>query len=179
MPKETPRSAKKRGVSVSVARKGALAASDANARAQLEGFIDKYDPKVAALGRKAFALMRKRLPGALELVYDNYNALAVGFSGVDKVSRTPLSIALYPRWITLFFLMGAALPDPERRLEGKGSTVRSIRIETPKALADTFADEYVDGLISAALHVGWMLDPKAKGRVVIKSIAAKQRPRRP
>jgi hypothetical protein len=178
MPKETPRSSKKRGVSVIEAAKAAPA-DDKGARAQLEGFIDKYDPKVAALGRKALGLMRKRLPGALETVYDNYNALAVGFTGVNKVSKTPLSIALYPRWITLFFLYGAALPDPERRMEGTGSQVRSIRIETPKALSETFADEYVDGLISSAvLHVGWMLDPKAKGRVIIKSISAKQRPRR-
>jgi hypothetical protein len=180
MPKEAPRPSKKRGVSVSGAKRGAAAASDADARAQLEGFIDKYDRQVATLGRKAFALMRKRLPGALEVVYDNYNALAVGFANVDKVSKIPLSIALYPRWITLFFMHGAALPDPERRLEGKGSTVRSVRIETPKALMEMFADDYVDGLISAAvLHVGWMLDPKAKGRVIIKSISAKQRPRRP
>src|SRR5690349_6775511 len=159
MPKETPRSAKKRGVSVSAARKATKTAnpdgSDAEARAQLEGFIDKYDPKVAALGRKALAMMRKRLPGSLETVYDNYNALAVGFTGTNKVSKTPLSIALYPRWITLFFLYGAALPDPKRRLEGAGSQVRSIRIETPKALTETFADDYVDGLITAAvLHVG-------------------------
>ncbi len=116
-------------------------AEDRAARAQLEAAIDKYDPKIAALGRKALALMRKRLPGAMEMVYDNYNALGVGFSGVDKSSKIPLSIVLYPRWITLFFMKGGALPDPERRLEGKGSTVRSIRIETPKALAGIFADD--------------------------------------
>jgi len=176
MPKETPRSPKKRGVSVSG---GKTAASDATARAQLEAAIDKYDLKIAALGRKALGIMRKRLPGALEIVYDNYNALGVGFAGVEKVGKIPLSIVFYPRWITLFFLKGAALPDPDRRLDGKGSTVRSIRIETAKALKETFDDDYVDRLITGAvMHAGWVLDPKGKGRVIIKFVSTKQRPRR-
>jgi hypothetical protein len=165
-----------------ISRRGAAASSatEVDAAAQLDGFLDKYDPKIAVLGRKALATMRRRLPGAIELVYDNYNALAIGFSAIDKVSVTPLSIALYPRWITLFFLQGAALHDPKRLLQGKGSTVRSIRIDDAKALAATFANEDVDALISAAvLHTGWMLDPKAKGRMIIKSISATQRPRRP
>jgi len=173
MKKPAPRLAPRRGAAASGPAKG-------DAEAKLEGFLAKYDPKIAALGRKAFAVMRRRLPGAIELVYDNYNALVIGFSAVDKVSRTPFSIALYPRWITLFFLQGAVLPDPKRLLQGKGSIVRSIRIEDAKALAATFANEDVDALISAGvLHTGWMLDPKAKGRMIIKSISAKQRPRRP
>jgi hypothetical protein len=171
MTKKTPRRTTRRGVSVS---------RPANPEAQLEGFLDKYDARIAALGRKALALMRKRLPGAIEMIYDNYNALAVGFSHVDRVRATPFSIVLYPRWITLFFLHGAALPDPKGLLQGKGSIVRSIRIHDAKALAATLANEDVDNLFTAGLlHVGWTLDPKAKGRIVIKSISAKQRPRRP
>jgi hypothetical protein len=172
MKKETPRSKPKRGVSVSGASE--------DPKAQLEGFLDKYDPKIATLGRRAFALMRKRLPGAVELVYDNYNALAVGFSEVDKVAKIPLSIALYPRWVTLFFMHGGALPDPAGKLEGKAPKVRSIRIEDTKRLAVVFADEDIDQLFAAAvMHVGWTLQATAKGRIVIKSISAKQRPRRP
>lgn len=162
------------------ARRGAAALEADDAQAQLDGFLNKYDPKIAALGRKALALMRKRLPGAIELIYDNYNALAVGFSHIDKVKATPFSIVLYPRWITLFFLHGAALPDPKGLLKGAGSTVRSIRIDDAKALAATFADENIDNLFTAALlHSGWKLHPKAKGRMILKSISPKQRPRRP
>ena len=148
----------------------------ASAEQQLDTFLDKYDPEVAALGRKALAHMRKRLPGAMAVVYDNYNALAIGFGPEAKASRMPLSIALYPRWVTLFFMMGAALPDPKRLMAGSGSRVRSIRLD---GIA-TLKDPDVDALISAAvMHGGWRLDPKAKGELVIKSISPKQRPRRP
>lgn len=148
----------------------------ASAQQQLDTFIDRYDPEIAALGRKALAHMRKRLPGALAVVYDNYNALAIGFGPEAKASKMPLSIALYPRWVTLFFLMGAGIPDKKKLMNGSGSRVRSIRLD---GMA-TLKDPDVDTLISAAvMQIGWKLDPKAKGELVIKSISPKQRPRRP
>jgi hypothetical protein len=144
------------------------------AQQQLDAFIGKYDPKVAALGRKCFAHMKKRLPGAVSQVYDNYNALAIGFAPPGKAA--PLSIALYPRWVNLFFLYGATLADPDSLLKGSGSRVRSIRIDDARRLED----EDVDTLISAAvLQAGWKLDPRAKNLLVIQSIAKNQRPRRP
>ena len=44
---------------------------------QLEFFIDRYTPEIAALARRLLARMRARLPGAVEFVYDNYSALAI------------------------------------------------------------------------------------------------------
>ena len=81
---------------------------------QLDAFLDKYTPPVATLARACLAKMRARLPGAVQLVYDNYNALAIGFGPSERASEAIFSIALYPRWVTLFFLQGAALPDPRR-----------------------------------------------------------------
>jgi hypothetical protein len=148
----------------------------ATAQQQLDGFLQKYSPDVEKLGRAAITHMRKRLPGAVCLVYDNYNALGVGFCPGGKVSRTPLSIVLYPRWVTLFFLFGATLQDPRRLLEGKGSRVRSIRLSEGMK---TLKDDAVDQLISAAvMQANWKLDPRASGEVVIQAISAKQRPRR-
>jgi hypothetical protein len=36
---------------------------------QLAGFLAKFEPRVAAAARAALARLRKRLPGAFELVY--------------------------------------------------------------------------------------------------------------
>ena len=148
----------------------------ASPQQQLDTFLDRYDPEISALARKALAHMRKRLPGAVVSVYDNYNALAIGFGPEAKASKMPLSIALYPRWVTLFFLQGAKLDDPEKLMAGSGSTVRSIRLDRMA----TLKDPDVDALISAAvMQAGWKLEPKAKGELVIRSISPKQRPRRP
>ncbi|MDP3739157.1 MAG: hypothetical protein Q8R02_17335 [Hyphomonadaceae bacterium] len=149
----------------------------ATAQQQLEAFLGKYEPEIATLGRKAITHMRKRLPGAVCPVYDNYNALAIGFGPTAKVSTLPLSIALYPRWLTLFLMMGGALHDPKKLMTGKGPKIRSIRLDDGMA---TLKHPDVDALISAAvMHAGWKLDPKARGELIIKSISPKQRPRRP
>lgn len=95
---------------------------------QLAGFIDKYTPEIATLARAAIDKMRTRLPGTIELVYDHYNALAVAFSPTERTSDVILSITLYPRWVSLFFMRGAQLPDPQKLLKGSGKTVWHIAL---------------------------------------------------
>ena len=143
---------------------------------QLAAFLEKYDAKIASFAKGALTRLRKRLPGAAELVYDNYNALGIGFAPQDKVSKVILSIVLYPRWVSLFFLYGAALPDPKKVLKGSGSRVRHIVLKSP---ADLESRE-IETLIAAALDLAaWRIDPTQKRQLVIKSVSAKQRPRRP
>src|SRR5882724_6774007 len=81
---------------------------------QLDAFLAKYSPEVAKTARRALIIMRKRLPGAVEIVYDNYNALAIGFGPSERASEAIFSIVLYPRYVSLFFLQGAKLPDPSK-----------------------------------------------------------------
>src|ERR1051325_5444510 len=95
---------------------------------QLAGFIARYTPEIAVLAQAILAKMRARLPGAVELVYDNYNALVIGFGPTERASEAIFSIVLYPRWVSLFFLEGASLPDPQKRLKGSGKVVRYIVI---------------------------------------------------
>jgi hypothetical protein len=143
---------------------------------QLDGFIARYSPEVGALARAALAKMRTRLPGAIELVYDNYNALAIGFSPTERTSDAIFSIALWPRWVSLFFLQGAGLPDPHRLLQGSGKVARHLVL----AAAEDLDRPEVQDLIAAALaRARTPLVGTGPGRIVIKSVSARQRPRRP
>jgi hypothetical protein len=142
---------------------------------QLDGFIAKYSPEIGALARAALAKMRARLPGAIELIYDNYNALAIGFSPTERTSDAIFSIALWPRWVSLFFLQGAGLPDPNRLLKGSGKIARHIVLED----ADDLDEAAVQHLIACALDRARVrLDGTVESRLVIKSVSTKQRPRR-
>ena len=144
--------------------------------AQLGRFIKKYSPVVAAQGRATLTKMRKLVPGAVQLVYDNYNFLAVGFGPSERASEAVLSVVFAPRWISICLIRGMGLPDPHRLLRGSGNQVRFIRLDTPKDL-DTPA---VRALITIALKRARVpIDHTAPGRLVIRSISAKQRPRRP
>lgn len=146
------------------------------AQAELDGFIDKFTPEVAALTRALLAKAKARMPGAQILVYDNYNALAIGFGRSEKAGEAILSLAVMPRWVTLCFLWGKSLPDPHKLLKGEGSRVRHVRLHAP----EDFDDPRIQALIAAALEqTEWPIDPAAGQKLIIKSALAKQRPRRP
>ncbi len=147
------------------------------AETQLDEFLAKFTPKVEATARQALRTMRARLPGAIELVYDNYNALAIGFAPTERASDAIFSIALFPRWVSLFFLIsGTKLRDPECYLQGGGNRVRHIVLEN----AATLDDPAVRDLMAQALEMSPKeIDATQPRRLVIKSISAKQRPRRP
>lgn len=144
------------------------------AEARLDLFIDRYSPSVAGDGRKALAFLHDRLPTATRLVYDNYNALVVGFGPSDRVADIILSIAFYPRYVTLFFARGTEVPDPNGLLQGAGSRVRSVRLANVAILQSPQVEALIDAAVANS-----SLPKEGEGALVIKSISAKQRPRRP
>lgn len=137
---------------------------------QLAGFIAKFTPEMGRRIRAARRKLRALLPGATELVFDNYNFLVIGYGGGERTSDSIISIAAYAKGLNLFFLHGKELPDPQRLLRGGGKQVRSVRLE---AAADLDRPA-VRALVKAAAK-GM---PRGRHRLVVKLIAAKQRPRR-
>jgi hypothetical protein len=147
-----------------------------SAEKQLDRFLDAFTPEIAGIARRALVKLRKRLPNAIELVYDNYNALACGFAPNERASDGIFSLAVYPKNINLFFLQGAKLPDPEGMLHGEGSLVRYVPLEDEKTLDR--AD--VKAMMAKAMEMAKVpFDRDTKYKLVIKSVSAKQRPRRP
>ena len=142
---------------------------------QVEGFINKFDPAVAKLARSARSAMRKRFPTAVELVYDNYNALAMGFGSTERTSDVIISVAVYASGVSLYFVYGRSLPDPKKLLQGSGTQGAFIRFSGISVLDDPA----VDALLTAAeKRQKPPLPSSGRGYTIVKSISAKQRPRR-
>jgi hypothetical protein len=146
------------------------------AERQLAGFIAKFSPEVAALAKAILGKMRARYPTAIQMVYDNYNALAIGFGPTEKPSEAIFSIAVFPRWVSLFFLQGKGLPDPDGILQGSGNVVRHVRLTSADRLDEMPLKKLMEEAVSRAAIP---LAPRGASRLIIKSISAKQRPRRP
>jgi hypothetical protein len=145
-------------------------------RQQLDSFLSRFTPELESLARRALGRMRKRLPNAVELVYDNYNALVIGFGPNERPSDAIFSLALYPRNLALCFLQGAKLPDSHKRLKGSGSVARHLPLED----LDVLEDPQIRALMQEALRLAKVqMDPKQKRKLIIRSISVKQRPRRP
>jgi hypothetical protein len=148
-----------------------------SAQAQLDAFLARYSPEIAALAGAAIEALHRRIPQATRLVYDNYNALAVGFCPGERASGAILSVVAYPRWVSLFFLQnGPVLPDPAGILKGKGSTVRHVVVADAAELERPPVSELIDEALALARVP---LPETGIGPLIIKSVSAEQRPRRP
>jgi hypothetical protein len=144
---------------------------------QLAGFIAKFMPSIAKEGRAALARMRTLVPGAVQMVYDNWNGLVVGFGPTERPSEAVVSILMVADHITLCFIQdGPDLPDPHRLLKGSGNVVRHVRLESARDLDQPAIRTLVK---TAVARSDVPFDARKRGKLVIKSISPKQRPRRP
>jgi hypothetical protein len=144
------------------------------AQKQLASFIARFDPKLAKLARAAIASQRKAYPHANVLVYDNFQALVVGFARNEKATSVIFSIAIYAKWINLFFWNGASLDDPKGLLIGEGNQVRHVKLDD----VALFKKRDFVALMKQALKLAGPFDETQKGKLIIKAIAKRQRARR-
>jgi hypothetical protein len=144
------------------------------AEQELKGFVGKFAPPNQRLIRALRKVLRKRLPGANELVYDNYNFLVIAYCPTQKPSESYFSIGADKNGANLFFgFNGSRLKDPKKRLQGTGALNRFIRLESEKSLDDRDVKDLI------AQSVALSKDPlQKKGELVIRMISPKQRPRR-
>ncbi len=149
---------------------------DPSASAQLRAFIAKFDRTNGQLIRALRSAMRRRLPHAHELVYDNYNFLVIVWSPSERVSDAYFSFGADAHGVNLFFgYNGVTLPDPKGLLRGKGKLNRFLRLES----AEHLASRDVAALVTAAVERSKVpIDETSTPQLVIKMISTKQRPRR-
>jgi hypothetical protein len=153
----------------------APAQSSADAERQLKGFIAKFEPAHQKLIRAVRKALRQRFPTANELAYDNYNFFVIGYCSTERPSDAIVSIVAGANGVGLCFIQGAGLPDPHKILLGSGNQTRFIRLPS----VDVLDRPEVEALIAAAkARAKTPLPASGKGRLIIRMISAKQRPRR-
>jgi hypothetical protein len=142
---------------------------------RLKSFIDKFEPGHQKLIRAVRRALRNRFPAANELAYDNYNFLAIGYSPTERPSDAVVSIAAGSNGVGLCFIHGAKLPDPKGILLGSGNQTRFIRVGS----VDVLARPEVGALLAAAVaRSRTPFQASGRGKLIIRSVSAKQRPRR-
>lgn len=117
-------------------------------------------------------------PQTNELIYDNYNALAFGWSPTEKVGHTFCSISIFRtnKNIHFGFYWGSELSDPEKNLIGKGNQYRYILVKDKS----DFPKKYIQKLLKEA-YANSLAKVKDKkqlihGQTIVKSVSTKKRP---
>jgi hypothetical protein len=142
---------------------------------QLSAFLSKFEPKMAAVIRACRGALRHRFPSPNELVYDNYNFFVIGYCTTERPSDCVVSLTANAKGVGLSFYHGATLPDPHKLLQGAGTQNRFIRLAGPETLA---IPEVESLLAAAAAQADPPFAAAGRGALIIRSVSAKQRPRR-
>jgi len=116
-------------------------------------------------------------PTANELIYDNYNALAFGWSPTDRVGHTFCSIAVgrTSKNIHFGFYWGSEIADPEKKLIGDGNQYRYLLVKSKAS----FPKAYIKKLVKEAYTNSFAKVKDSKqlmqGATITKSISPVKR----
>jgi len=116
-------------------------------------------------------------PTANELIYDNYNALAFGWSPTDRVGHTFCNIAIgrTSKKIHFGFYWGSKIADPENRLIGNGNQYRYLLVKSKKDFPKTYIKKLLkDAYTNSVLKVKGQ-DQFMEGQTITKSVSAVKR----
>jgi|SRR4051794_16850339 hypothetical protein len=152
-----------------------MTAERAQAEAQLGSFIAKFTPKHQTLIRAVRHSLRRRFPTAHELVYDNYNFFVIGYCPTERPSDCLISIVAASNGVGLCFTHGARLPDSKKILVGSGRQTRFLRLESAAVLDRAAVKELFR---AAEVQAKVAMPAVGHGQLIIRSVSAKQRPRR-
>jgi hypothetical protein len=116
-------------------------------------------------------------PQTNELIYDNYNALAVGWSPTDRVGHTFCSIAVgrTSNNVHFGFYWGSEISDPDKILLGEGNQYRYILVpdknKFPKACIKKLVKEAYANSLAKVKDKKQIMN----GQTIVKSISTKKR----
>jgi hypothetical protein len=143
----------------------------------LTKFIQPYPKEVQELALWLREFVWDLYPNCNELVYDNYNAVAFGWSITEKLGHTFCSIALMSKYVHFGFYWGSEIADPEKLLLGKGNQYRYIVVRTKEEFPKTYIKKLLKEAYANSLAKVREKTEIKKGLTITKSISpVKKRP---
>src|ERR1043165_3140455 len=105
----------------------------------LKKFLKPFDKEINEIVLWLRGFIWNHYPNCNELIYDNYNALAIGWSPTDRVGHTFCSIAVgrTSKNIHFGFYWGSQISDPEKKLIVQGNQYRYLLVESKSTFPKT------------------------------------------
>ena len=146
----------------------------------LKIFMKPFPEEVREIGLFLREFAWELFPDCNELIYDNYNALAFGWSLTDKLSDTFCSVALFGSYCHFGFYWGTCISDPEKKLQGKGNQYRYLVIREKSDLPKTYVkkllkEAYADVFTKWKAKNPSLKNPVLRGATIVKSISPKKK----
>lgn len=140
-------------------------------------FLKPFDEEIKDLVLWLREFVWDLYPQCNELIYDNYNALAFGWSPTEKLGHTFCNIAVgrTSKNIHFGFYWGNEINDPEKMLIGNGNQYRYLLVKSKKEFPQAYIKKLLkDAYFNSLLKVK---DPKlfVNGKTITKSISPVKR----
>jgi hypothetical protein len=143
----------------------------------LKKFLKPYPEEVQEMALWLREFVWDLYPNSNELIYDNYNAVAFGWSPTDRVGHTFCSIAVMSKYVHFGFYWGSEIADPERILLGKGNQYRYIIVKHKSDFPKAYIKKLLKEAYANSLAKVKDKTQVQKGATITKSISpVKKRP---
>ena len=119
----------------------------------------------------------KLYPKTNELIYDNYNAVAIGWSPTERQGHTFCSIAVgrTSKNVHFGFYWGTEIADPEKRLLGQGNQYRYILVPDKKGFPKSYITKLIKEAFANSLSKVKDKNLLVEGKTITKSVSSKKR----
>jgi len=145
------------------------------AHPQLTEYIAPYDNEIQQLMWQLREYLTELVPQANELIWDNYNAVAIAYSKSEKLKDAFCHLSVYPRHVNFGFNRGTELTKTNIKLNGSGKLIRHLTVTNfqtfPKVELETMIWEAV--AISEKLNPA-LLNENSEPKSIIMSVSEKK-----
>lgn len=139
---------------------------------QLSAFLLPYSESIRQLTFDLCDFVSTLIPESNQLIWDNYNAVAIAYSKSEVLKDAFCHIAVYSKHVNFGFNRGAELKSQQLQLSGKGKLIRHFSVTDYNA----FPKKDIEILLREALLISGESNPDIKGKTsmgktIVKSIS--------
>ena len=143
---------------------------------ELLQFLSLYDQTIQALTLQLRSFIIETLPSTNELIWDNYNALAIAYSKSNQLKDAFCHFSVYSKHVNFGFNRGSELSNVLVPLKGNGKLIRHISVVDWEA----FPKKEIQAMLLEAIEISEnnnesLLKPTLSSKSIVMSISKKKR----
>ena len=110
---------------------------------EAKAFLADYSKEIQKIAWKVRELIFDVTPDIAEMVYPQMKVIRYGVDG-NRMAGLVYGLMPAKSWVSLGFMHGTSLPDPDGLLEGTGKNLRHIKFRTVEAVDNPAARKLVE-----------------------------------
>lgn len=145
------------------------------AHSELHGFLLPYSSDIQKLTLELRSFITDLVPEANELIWDNYNAVAMAYSKSEKLKDAFCHIAVYSKHVNFGFNRGAELSKNEIKLEGKGKLIRHLTVKDIESFPKSKIEEMIWKAVGISERLNAeLINKRVLGKSMVMSVSEKK-----